>query len=144
MKAIKVDLYFSILLMAIGGLIYVEAKSYPETPGEFPLWIGLILIGLSALLFIQSLLKRSDETQFKLDKRTLTHIFISAAIIAAYVLILPLLGYIVSSLILVLSMSLLLGYRSLKYLALTPLAAVMLCWVVFQFILNVPLPAFGF
>jgi putative tricarboxylic transport membrane protein len=143
-KVVKVDFYFSMLLIAIGAVICVVANSYPATPGGFPFWIGAILIGLSALLLLQSILNKSDENKIHVSKTTFLHIFIAAAIIAAYILLLPVLGYIVSSLSLVLAIAVILGYRSFIYLALTPLAAVIFCWVVFQYMLNVPLPNFGF
>ena len=140
LKAVRLDTYLSIVLLVAGLLIFIEAKSFPQTPGEFPVWISTILIGLSALLLIQSLTNRDDDKKLEINKSALIHIAITTAGIAGYIILLPFLGYIITSFILVLSLSILFGYRSIKYLAMTPLAAVLLCWAVFSFILNVPLP----
>ena len=143
LKAVRLDTYLSIVLLVAGLLIFIEAKSFPQTPGEFPVWISTILIGLSALLLIQSLTNRDDDKKLEINKSALTHIAITTAGIAGYIILLPFLGYVITSFILVLSLSILFGYRSIKYLAMTPLAAVVLCWVVFLFILNIPLPGFA-
>ena len=143
LKAVRLDTYLSIVLLVAGLLIFIEAKSFPQTPGEFPVWISTILIGLSALLLIQSLTNRDDDKKLEINKSALIHIAITTAGIAGYIILLPFLGYVITSFILVLSLSILFGYRSIKYLAMTPLAAVVLCWVVFLFILNIPLPGFA-
>ena len=143
LKSVRLDTYLSIILLVAGVLIFMEAKSFPQTPGEFPVWISAILIGLSALLFIQSITNRHDDEKVDINKSALIKIAITAVGIGAYIILLPFLGYIITSFILVLSLSILFGYRSIKYLAMTPLAAVLLCWVVFLFILNIPLPGFA-
>lgn len=140
LKAVRLDTYLSIVLLVAGTLVFMEAKSFPQTPGEFPVWISTILIGLSALLLIQSLTNRDDDKKLEINKSALIHIAITTAGIAGYIILLPFLGYVITSFILVLSLSILFGYRSIKYLAMTPLAAVLLCWAVFSFILNIPLP----
>ena len=142
MKAVRLDTYLSIVLLVAGALIFMEAKSFPQTPSEFPVWISAILIGLSALLFIQSITNRHDDKKLDINKKALIQIAITAAEIGAYIIFLPFLGYIITSFALVLSLSILFGYRSIKYLAMTPLAAVLLSWAVFSFILNIPLPGF--
>ena len=143
LKAIRLDTYLSIVLLVAGALVFMEAKSFPQTPGEFPVWISTILIGLSALLFIQSVTNRHDDKKLDINNKVLIQIGITAVAIGTYIILLPYLGYIIASFILVLSLSILFGYRSIKYLAMTPLAAVLLCWVVFLFILNIPLPGFA-
>jgi len=109
--------------------------------GFMPFWTSLLVIVFSLILFGQTFANRSDQTR-RVD--IWSHVqwqksLLAACALCVYVFILPVIGYLPSTSLLMLA---LFKLSSMKILpaALASLLAVILSYGLFSYILNTPLP----
>ena len=117
---LKFDQIASVVFLAIGILVVVESQkisssAYGSTigPSTFPLGLGILLIGLSVLLFIETIQNKKtykiveEHEDFKSPNyKRFIIIFLSAL---GYVLLLDVLGYLITTFVF-----LVIGFQTLE------------------------------
>jgi len=154
MNKYKVDILFSLILILICLLLYINTSTFPVYfkkvgygPGFYPNILLISLILFSTILIIQSLLHLhkgyKEEKSVFLTIKNYKPLFILIIVYFIYILFLSKLGFFVSSLLfLVISMFFLKlnFYKSI----LIALLLVSVIYYVFTGILKVPLAHLGF
>lgn len=105
---LKFDRIASVVFLALGILVVVESQKISESaygsqigPSTFPLGLGIILIGLSVLLFIETIKHKAtykiigEEENIKSSNYKRFFIIFLAAV--GYVLLLEKLGYLITT-----------------------------------------------
>jgi len=134
----KNDLRLSICLLLFSGFVFVKAFDFPDEAAYFPKLFSVVLGILAILLLISALYRKNSESAITRVNYANT-IYIVLGLIA-YALVLKVLGYIISTGLLVLYVIYVLGYRKIKYMILVSVIGVLFAYVVFGIFLNVPLP----
>jgi putative tricarboxylic transport membrane protein len=144
----KSELVSALLLVALGGFVAWEAWEWPYMtvdgpgPGFFPLWIGVLLIGLSALLIA---LQVADAAGGKPVARTLwtgarPALMGWAALVGAAILLEPA-GFVASYLLLSTVLLRVIFLRSWTSTVVVSVISVACFWGLFAKLLEVRLPA---
>lgn len=137
----KGDFYLSIVLAALCIFVFVESSTFPREAATFPKISSGVLFVLAALLMISSLKgtkPKPDAAESKGFKYANAGFLVAGLV--AYALLLQFLGYIITTLALVFYTIFIMGYRDKKGLIVTTLVSVVLCYLVFHSLLDVPLP----
>ena len=137
MKYRKLEFGTYVFFVLLGGLIFAVTRSMGRE-GDFPAVISIAMIVTSAACFALRL--RAAEDIIDLTGMNLKMVLITAAVIAAYILLIEHIGYLIASTLLAMSVMRLLGYRRLLISAGVAASAAGLCFVVFRILLAVPLP----
>lgn len=136
----KNDFLLSIFLLLVSIATYVSALAYPEVPGQFPKFLAIAFGGLSLLLMFNAISRRKDSGKFFEDIGKFYGPTMISIGVAIYAFSLKHLGYITSSILLVLYVIFILGYRDKKRALITSIITVVLVFVAFRIFLMVPLP----
>ena len=138
------DLGSGLALAALGLYIVAQARQWvylgPEGPGAgfFPMWYGIAMLGLSAVLVVSSL-RRSDETGGTDWRRAGRALSAWAALAVSFVLCKPL-GFLVSFALLAFFIVAVLYRRPLKVAAVVAAAGASAFYLLFPVALGVALP----
>jgi putative tricarboxylic transport membrane protein len=150
----KKDSYFALILLLISGLAFLETLSYPTQSAYFPRIIIAILAFFSAALFAKSfILSRKQQAtgapaqegtvqalpslqQAEVVRKVLMMIFCTMA----YLVLIGVIGYYVSSIVYLPVMMWLLGVRKIRTIVLSSGGIILLVYLVFSTFLRVPLP----
>ncbi|MFH1757833.1 MAG: tripartite tricarboxylate transporter TctB family protein [Pseudomonadota bacterium] len=139
-------------LVIIGGSLffYFLAGRFPEVTGFqqmgdafWPRLILLVLMGLSAILLIQTLLSRSQkksEKKLPAEPRSRLAMLQTMAGIILYVLAIPYLGFLLSTFCALMAFSYLMGNRKMKNTIFFSLGMTAAIYVVFGFLIYTSLP----
>jgi len=115
-------------------------------PGFLPLSVGIIMLLLSIVLFVQSYLKREEEEKAALMKGATVRVLLILASLIIYGLLLESLGFILTTFLLMGFLLLAIGSQRIILAILISLFSSIGCYAVFQLWLEVQLPKgiFGF
>ena len=134
------------LLAAVGAAVLLDSRGYPPSlaegapgPAFFPRLLAVLLIACAAWLAIRGWRRGSGEEAGR--RIPLLGVWIAVAWIAAFLLVWPWLGTVLSVPILVVGLMWLTGERSWRTLVSVPLAFAGFIYLVFMVLLGVPLPA---
>jgi putative tricarboxylic transport membrane protein len=139
------DLWSGVALAALGIYIVIQARQWeylgPDGPGPgfFPLWYGVAMLGLSALLIFSNLRResaRGDAIEWGKVGRALSTWFALAVSVALF----KPLGFVISFALLTYFIVAVMYRRPLKTAALTAVASAAGFYLVFDRALGVPLP----
>lgn len=132
-----IELIMPIIMVIIS--IWVIVASYSMgSEGVFPRLIAyLLLIGV-AVTVGEILIKKQKVVHF--ENLHVVRVVILLAISFAYIILMDWIGYCLDTFLLCAATMLLLGYRSWWKIGLSSLATVVLVFILFKVILNVPLP----
>ncbi len=139
------DLWSGVALAALGLYIIVQARQWeylgPEGPGAgfFPLWYGVAMLGLSALLVVSHLRRRfvrGNAIDWSKLGRALSTWFALAVSVALF----KPLGFVVGFALLTYFIVAVMYRRPLKTAALVAVASAAGFYLVFDRALGVPLP----
>ena len=139
------DLWSGVALAALGLYIVFQARQWeylgPEGPGPgfFPLWYGVAMLGLSALLIVLHL-RRGSARGNAVDWTRLGRAFSTWFALAASVALFKPLGFVISFALLTYFIVAVMYRRPLKTAALTAIASAAGFYLVFDLALGVPLP----
>ena len=133
------------LLAAIGAAVLLDSRGYPSSltegapgPAFFPRLLAVLLIACAAWLAIRTWRKGSRvEAGSRIPR---LGVWIAVAWIAAFLLIWPRLGTVLSVPLLVVGLMWLTGERSWRTMVSVPLAFAGFIYLVFMVLLGVPLP----
>ena len=140
------DLWSGLALAALGVYIVVQASRWdyltPEGPGAgfFPLWYGIAMVALSAMLVISHLRQRLSLRITIAWERVGRALSTWLALAVSIALFKPL-GFAISFALLTYFLVAVMYRRPLKVAALVALAGTVGFYLVFSLALGVPLPA---
>jgi uncharacterized membrane protein len=125
---------FLLLLTASGAALLPEALSYRGGSQYFPtvLLIALIACCVVALMRTRNAHDGDSEPFFLHGGRAA----IAIALMAAYTLALPVVGYFTTSALLIFGMSWVFGYRDIRSIVATVVAYLLFTWLVFRVIFK--------
>lgn len=134
------------LLAAVGAAVLLDSRGYPPSltegapgPAFFPRLLAALLIASAAWLAIRAWRKGlGAEASTRIQP---LGVWIAVTWIAAFLLVWPLLGTVLSVPLLVVGLMWLTGERSWRTLVSVPLAFAGFIYLVFMVLLGVPLPA---
>lgn len=139
------DVVSGALIAALGVYVVFQAREWPYStpdgpgPGFFPVWYGVLMIGLSLWLIISTALKPKPATEPK-DWTGTKRAMISLIAFAVCAAAMSVLGFSVSFSLFTFFLVAYVFQRSLLTAAVTGIAAAAAFHVVFPVLLSVPLP----
>ena len=149
----KMNLIFAGICSAIGILLIALAAGYPTAadygtgvpgPGLWPIVMSAFMIAMAALLSIKSLkMKAEEDTAVPMWNDGTKRVYITMGILFAYVAVLEFLGFIIATTVME---AIFIQWFAKKKPWITAILAVvitMVIYVVFQYLLNVPVGSFG-
>ncbi|WP_209124856.1 tripartite tricarboxylate transporter TctB family protein [Alkalihalobacillus sp. BA299] len=148
-----VNRIFSILVLVVAGIFFIESRGFSEktgmqtfAPSFFPSVIIIVMSILALSLFIQSFKdKQKDDLLKSLKVYIIEHwrVVITLILLVIYISLLPIIGFLISTMLFLLMVFAMLGPIKRQYLVVNVLLAVILPfgiqWV-FQSILKIYLP----
>lgn len=140
----KTDLGLSIALLGSSVAVLAYSRGFDTTAAKFPRLVAIGTIICAVLLLFFALKERAPgrETPWK----KYGNVVILACILILYAILMPLIGYVLSSLMAFAATSIFLGARKVGTVLLADLCTTGAVYAVFYFLLKVPLPSgpFGF
>ena len=139
------DLWSGLALAALGFYIIIQASQWeylgPDGPGAgfFPLWYGVVILGLSALLIV-SHLRRGSARGNAVDWTRLGRALSTWLSLAVAVALFKPLGFVISFALLTYFIVAVMYRRPLATAALVAVATAAGFYLVFDLALGVPLP----
>lgn len=140
----KSDRIASLLLLAICAFLFIEAKKFSPLSALFPRVVLGILAALSLLLFFLSFLRKKDGGAF--DAAAFRHVptLLSLAMMVVWGLLIPVVGFLVTSVVFFTAMTLYLDRKAtvrkrLGRAGITVTVTVVF-WLFFTKVLYVPFP----
>lgn len=148
----KMDLLLSVLVICLGAYVMIQASTYPSPPtrdigpGLLPQIIGFLFIVCGIVVLIGAI-KKSDQATGTENEEAINFVRLFGIVIlsAAYVFLLPKLGYLISTLVYLVSLLIFVTQDRTDRMALLKLIAIgvgatTIIYFVFGTILKVPLP----
>lgn len=144
----KADIVSGILVLLIAVYVFVETAKFPQDvvlllgPAFFPRLVAAGLVVLSIALIITALAGRSlpQEPDFDFAHGGVRRALVALGTVAAYTLLLPTLGFILDSFLLLLVMMRFLGLRTYPKILLVSAAVTVAIFLVFHTFLKIALP----
>jgi len=144
------DAIFGLLLMVLGGAVLLTVQPFPKIPGQQvgpALFPGLIAAGLCVgglLLLVQGWRARSSSPWFALQEwaRSPRHLLAFAAVLGSivfYLLVSEALGFVISSIVILVTLFLILGVPVRRSLLIAFIATLLIHFAFYK-LLRVPLP----
>ncbi len=144
-RTIAEPLSFALALLTAIGAVAL-ALGFPRTPdahsgpGSFPIFLGVVLIGLALCGLIQSIRKGATQQEKSEESANRSHMLLLGGTTALYLLLMPLLGFITGTTLLCMAVLIIHGYRNpVRALAAGFIAAFAL-YGIFGLLMNVVLP----
>ena len=134
------DVFLSIVLIVLGTYTYFESATFPDIAAQFPRRISLLLILLAIALMISGIYKIRKEPGKEKTTGPYGNVFFLTIFIAIYILILDWAGYLLATVGLVFAVMSILGYKKKMKALLVAICSVAAAFVLFRFLLGVPLP----
>ena len=132
-----------IVSIFIGGFFYFLTMDFPELknnelgPAFLPrIYCGLLII-FGLILFIQGLLDKNKEAE---KVKTFGYALMSMAIVFLYILVLPYVGFYISTVLAMLGLLIFSKVRRVLLLVSVPIGAVLFVYLVFELMLKVQIP----
>jgi Trk-type K+ transport system membrane component len=134
------DRITSLVLLGGAALAWRHAMNFPRESAMFPLLVLGILGGLGVILLVQSFLPQLRTASDRLVIEEPRTLLVAISVTIAYLFFVPVIGYFTSSLIYIVALSRLLGFKN--YLALIAISVgyVLLTYIVFALLFQLPLP----
>ena len=149
----KINLIFSGICAVIGILLIVLAAGYPTAadygtgvpgPGLWPIVISAFMLTLAALLVMKSIKMPAEKNvDVPMWNEGTTRVYITMGILFAYTLVLEFLGFIIATTIMEAIFIQWFAKKKPWITAIISLVVTLVIYVVFQYVLNVPVGSFG-
>lgn len=134
----RVEICMPIVFFLIAIYIFVTAQGLPGVEGVFPSMISVVMLLSSLTIFIKNL--RNSKSVIDVAGINWLNIAKVAAALLVYIFIFDLLGYVLSTVLLGSFIVYSLGVKDIKNTLLYPLLIVVILFIVFKMLLNIPLP----
>ncbi len=129
---------FSLVLMIIGAAVLIIGKDFRGNDKYFPSIIGAGMVITAIWMAWED--RKQDKACIDLTKINFAAVGITIVALAAYMALFRLIGYVLSTILLGISIILGLRYNSVKGAILWPTLMVLVVFVIFRILLKVPLP----
>lgn len=129
---------FDIVLLAIGLYMIIEGRTYRGNDKYFPIIVGALQTGTAIWMLIEDLISRIPCIDLKKINFLAVGVTIAALII--YYFLFETIGFILSTILLGVSVILGLRYNSIKGAILWPIGFVAIIYLIFKVLLKIPLP----
>ena len=149
----KINLIFSGICAVIGILLIVLAAGYPSAadygtgvpgPGLWPIVISAFMLTLAALLVMKSIKMPAEKNvDVPMWNEGTKRVYITIGILFAYTLVLEFLGFIIATTIMEAIFIQWFAKKKPWITAIISLVVTLVIYVVFQYVLNVPVGSFG-
>lgn len=137
MKYKKLEVGTNIFFILL-GIMFLTASRDTGKEGTFPaiVAIGMILSAAASLIMRW----KATEDILDLSGMNLPRVALTAVLIAAYIFLMPYIGYVIASILLGVTVMLILGYKRVPIAIMVASIAAGACFCVFKLLLTVPLP----
>ena len=149
----KMNLIFAGVCAAIGVFLIILASGYPTAadygtgvpgPGLWPIVISAFMLAMAVLLVLKSLkMKPEQDTEVPMWNEGTKRVYITMGILFAYVAVLEFLGFIIATTIMEAVFLHWFAKKKPWITAVMALVITLVIYVVFRFVLNVPVGSFG-
>ena len=149
----KINLIFSGICAAIGIFLIVLAAGYPTAadygtgvpgPGLWPIVISAFMLALAALLVMKTIKMPAEKNvDVPMWNEGTKRVYITMGILFAYTLVLKFLGFIIATTIMEAVFIHWFAKKKPWVTAVIALVVALVIYVVFQYLLNVPVGSFG-
>lgn len=137
------NMIFGIIIIVLGGFFYALTFDFPKLSADAPgpafmprVYCGLLII-FGLIVFIRGILdKRKEEEQ----EKTFRYAIASMGIVLLYIIVMPFIGFNISTFFLVLFLLLFSKVRSKLILISIPIGTVLFIFIVFVKLLKVSIP----
>ncbi len=129
---------FSLVLMIIGAAVLIIGKDFRGNDKYFPIIIGAGMVITAIWMAWED--RKQDKACIDLTKINFAAVGITIVALAAYMALFRLIGYVLSTILLGISIILGLRYNNVKGAILWPTLMVLVVFVIFRILLKVPLP----
>ena len=130
---------FDLVLLAIGLYMIIEGRTYRGNDKYFPIIVGALQTGTAIWMLIEDLISRKPCIDLKKINFLAVGVTIAALII--YYFLFETIGFILSTILLGVSIILGLRYNSIKGAILWPIGFVAIIYLLFKVLLKIPLPS---
>ncbi len=149
----KGNLAFAALSAILGGIIIAIALGYPTAadygtgvpgPGLWPIAISVVMLACAAILVMKTLkMPEEKNTEIKLWNEGTKRVYITMAILFVYCLALEFLGFLIATVILEFVLIHWFAKKKPWMTAIFAVGITLVIYLVFQYVLNVPVGSFG-
>lgn len=133
-----------IVSIFIGGFFYFLTMDFPELnntetgPAFLPrIYCGLLVV-FGLILFIQGILDKNKEVK---KEKTFLFALLSMGIVCLYIVVMPYVGFYISTALTLVALLLFSKIRSILTLVSVPVGALLFVYVVFELLLKVQIPS---
>ena len=130
---------FDLVLLAIGLYMIIEGRTYRGNDKYFPIIVGALQTGTAIWMLIEDLISRKPCIDLKEINFLAVGVTIAALVI--YYFLFETIGFILSTILLGVSIILGLRYNSIKGAILWPIGFVAIIYLLFKVLLKIPLPS---
>ena len=149
----KGNLAFAAVCSVIGLVIIAIAMGYPTAadygtgvpgPGLWPIAVSVAMLGCAALLVLKSLKMPAEKnTKIELWTKDTKRVYITMAILFVYCLVLEFLGFLIATVVLEFVLVHWFAKKKPWMTAIIAVGVTLVIYLVFQYVLNVPIGSFG-
>ncbi len=146
-KASRATILSSVLIIVTSLFFFFNTLGFKKLasqiigPEFMPRLYAFLLIGLSIILIIQSYMKNEGKDRETSGRGYFKYSIITMLFLGAYIIIIPIIGFYISTIIFVVSMLLFSRVRNKIVLAVIPVATSIFIYVFFSILLNVNMPS---
>jgi hypothetical protein len=133
------DIFLGLLFAGIGGVIAILAPSYSGASGLYPLVLGALMASIGVIIAIKAFI--SGNQTIRVLAPAPGKLLLSGLACIVYISLVVPLGFYSASLLLMLLLPVLLGFRQPIFLCLMAAGFMGLIYVLFSVVLEKPLPA---
>lgn len=133
------DIVSAILLYIVAITFLVIATQMKGDAGLFPKFLSLLIIILNTIQLIMIFLKKAKPSK-NIDDLVIKKIFIIILDCLIYVIVIKYLGFIISTILFLVSTVFLLDVKNKKIGVITSIITVLVIYVCFKLLLKVPIP----
>lgn len=132
------NFYLSVFFIVLSIFIFIQSLQMPEEAQQFPILIAIPLFIFACLLLFKTL--KNKQADVSLEVTNIKKISVLLFLMIIYVLVLPILGYFISSFLLFVCTFVIMGYRKLIFGSIVAAVVVTAIFFLFNGLLNIPLP----
>lgn len=131
----------AVVLIAFSSFFFFLAGNYPADAALFPRALLLSIIGLSVVLIIRSYQFEPYKALLAIQQKR--QMLVCSLMAVAYVVSMPFIGYYAASAIFIIVFSVILRFQSKIVPLVLAFIYPLLVYVVFEYLLNTPVPSIG-
>lgn len=140
------DLVIGVAFVAAGAAVFMMAGKLQHVklgigPGGFPKFIAVVMAILGAAMTVSVLHAGVEMPAFKMEKKALCLFLAAVALCVAYILLVPKVGFLVTTTLLLFGMMTLFGNKNYVMTAVISVVTTVLVWLLFTKVFMIFLPA---